>query len=541
MNNRFVSPLQSLFDLSSFTLAVPPVVPAHAAPDTVEVEGGRVKGVHKDGLAIFKGIPFAAPPTGDLRWQAPRPVTSWEGVLQADHFGPACPQIVFPDIASLQNSVGEQAEDCLYLNVWTPVASRKEKLPVMVWIHGGGFAIGAPSIANYDGKNIAAKGVVFVSVAYRLGALGFLAHPELSAENELGVSGNYGLLDQIAGLQWVQRNIAAFGGDPGNVTVFGESAGAISVSILCASPLARGLFHRAISQSGGNFGPVKKQRGSGIQNLKGAERQGVAFAGRMGATSIAELRKISPERFLQDTETAQIGGFWPICDGCLIPGDQYKLYKKGKYNDVDVIIGTNADEGALFVETITAARYKAFLTKQFGFFARKAEKLYPATTDTIALQSARNIFRDTAFAWPAWTWARLQEKTGTANVYLYSFTQRQPERKRGESLPAASHADDINYVFGHVQENFNFAYTDEDRQLSAVMMDYWVNFAKTGTPNATGLPEWPKFHGGKKDVLHLQGPVPSPGPVANIAQLKFMDTCFRWLRIPWLPTTRQPR
>lgn len=444
-----------------------------SAEDGVRVEGGLVKGAMEDGVTVYKGIPFAAPPTGDLRWKAPQPVIPWEGILVADKFGPACPQVSFPDTNSMKNSVGKMSEDCLYLNVWAPAASQNEKLPVMVWIHGGGFAIGAPGMESSDGKNLARKGVVFVSIAYRLGALGFMAHPELSAENETGISGNYGLLDQIAALKWVQNNISAFGGDPENVTIFGESAGGISVSMLCASPLAKGLFKRAISQSGGSFGPVSEQRGNGVQTLKSAEKQGINFAHRMGAKSVDELRAMSPDKFLKDPTTANMGGFWPVCDGHVVIGDQYKLYTKGQYNDVDVIIGTNSNEGAIFVHGVNAEQHRASLQSTFGPLAEKALEVYPATDDSVALKSARNVFRDTAFAWPSWAWARLQKKTGNSNVYVYYFDQRQPSRRLGESLAEVAHADEINYVFGHVDQNFNFQYTDEDKKLSSIMMDYW--------------------------------------------------------------------
>jgi len=504
------------------------VFSAHA---DVKVEGGFVKGIVQDQLSIYKGIPFAAPPTDDLRWKAPQPVTPWEGVLTADKFAPACPQIPFPDTSSIKNTVGKTSEDCLYLNVWTPAESPDEKLPVMVWIHGGGFALGAPSIENYDGKKIAERGVILVSIAYRLGALGFMAHPELTAENKHGISGNYGILDQIAGLKWVQNNISAFGGNPENVTIFGESAGGISVSMLCASPLAKGLFQKAISQSGGSFGPVREQKMDGtIQSLRGAEKQGVYFAERMGAKTLSELRQISPEEILKDPEFANIGRLWPVCDGHVIVDDQYKLYTTGQYNDVNVIIGTNSNEGAIFVHGVSVDQHKESLQKTFGPLAEKALGVYPATDDTVALQSARNIFRDTIFAWPSWSWARLQQKTGRSNVYVYYFDQRQPPRLYGNSLPGAAHSDEINYVFGHTDHNFNFQYTGEDRQLSSLVLDYWVNFAKTGNPNSEGLPVWPQYNDEGDGVMHLKGSGSHAGPVANKPQLEFMEEYFTWLR-----------
>ena len=256
----------------------------------VEVEGGIIQGIVTEDLTIFKGVPFAAPPVGDLRWKAPQPVVKWEGVKQTTEFAPAPMQG--------GNPVSGKSEDCLYLNIWTPAKSVDEKLPVLVWIYGGGFSFGSTSDPVHNGEHLARKGVVVVSIAYRVGQLGFLAHPELSAENPEKVSGNYGLLDQIAGLQWIQRNIAAFGGDPEKVTIFGESAGAISVSMLCASPLAKGLFRGAISQSGGSFGPTRPTTypGENMKTLKQAEKEAESYLQMAGVKTIAELRKIEADK-----------------------------------------------------------------------------------------------------------------------------------------------------------------------------------------------------------------------------------------------------
>src|SRR5512137_2379399 len=261
-----------------------------AAVETVKVEGGLVEGTVENGLAVYRGIPFAAPPVGDLRWRAPQPAAKWKGVKQAVKFAPGPIQG--------GNPPSGKSEDCLYLNVWTPAKSAKDRIPVLVWIYGGGFGAGATSEKNYSGENLAKKGVVLVSIAYRVGQLGFLAHPELSRESPNRVSGNYGLLDMIAGLQWVKKNIAAFGGNPKKVTIFGESAGGIAVSMLCASPLAKGLFHGAVSQSGGSFGPPRPSTmpGENLKRLVDAERSGEEFARNAGASSIAELRKLTPDQ-----------------------------------------------------------------------------------------------------------------------------------------------------------------------------------------------------------------------------------------------------
>lgn len=493
------------------------------AQEVVKVEGGVLKGITEDGITLYKGIPFAAPPVGNLRWKAPQPVVPWGNVLVADKFGPACPQMVYPNAASMDNSVGKQSEDCLYLNIWTPAKPAKENLPVMVWIHGGGFAIGGTGIPNYSGENLARKGVVLVSIAYRMGAFGFMAHPELSAENGNGVSGNYGLLDQIAALKWIKNNISSFGGDPGNVTIFGESAGGISVSMLCGSPLAKGLFRRAISESGGSFNPVSDQGMAGTATLKRAEQQGAAFTEKIGAKTIADMRAMPVEKFTNDP-SANMGGFWPICDGYVITGDQYKLYSEGKYNDVDVLVGTNSNEGAMFIFGTKPDQLKAMLQAQFGPLAEKAMVVYPAENDSVALRSARNIFRDSMFGWPTWTWARLQKQTGKSNVFVYYFDQKQPPVKTGLPIDGASHSDEINYVFGHVEQNFNYQYTEEDKKLSAIIMNYWVNFASTGNPNGNGLPEWPQFDAKSSNaVMYLKSPSPFTGPVPNGPQLEFIE------------------
>jgi para-nitrobenzyl esterase len=293
-------------------------------PKSVRTDSGPVQGTVENGITIYKGIPFAAPPLGDLRWRAPKSAAPWKNVLQADKFAPACMQvpIVMPALGLDALTV---SEDCLYLNVWTPAKSPKDKLAVMVWIYGGGFTIGGTSIGQYDGRNLAKKGVVLVSIAYRLGAFGFLASPELSADQG-GHSGNYGLLDQIAGLQWVKKNIAAFGGDPGRVTIFGESAGGIAVSMLAASPLAKGLFTGAISESGGNFGPERhaNEGGTNMVSLPTAEKNGTAYLSKLGVTSIADARKKSAEVILKNSNSA-LGGAWPVFDGYVLLGDQYKL------------------------------------------------------------------------------------------------------------------------------------------------------------------------------------------------------------------------
>jgi para-nitrobenzyl esterase len=496
-------------------------------PKPVRTQSGLVQGTSEDGIAVYKGIPFAAPPLAGLRWRAPQPAADWAGPRSADKFAPACMQVPIV-YAALGLDAVETSEDCLYLNVWTPAKSPNDRLPVMVWIYGGGFTIGSTSMASYNGANLAKKGVVLVSVAYRLGAFGFMAHPQLTREQE-GHSGNYGLLDQIAGLQWVKRNIAAFGGDPNRVTIFGESAGGYAVSMLAASPLAKGLFHGAISESGGSFAPQRhaQEGGENMDSLATAEKNGVALLAKLGASSIADARTKSAEAVLKSSPPG-LGGSWPIFDGYVLLGDQYKLYEAGRYNDTNILIGTNSDEGALFVPAITAAAYQGTVHSGYGEYADKILAVYPAGSDAEALHSARDLFRDTAFAWPTWTWARLQSKTGKGKVYVYYFSHRPPYPDTPEFKNwGAAHGGEIAYVFG----NFPAAMpaTPADRTVSEEMSSYWVNFAKTGDPTSSGLPRWPAFTNSTTQVMNLDQPSKTI-PVPNLEKLQALDGYYAWRR-----------
>lgn len=498
-------------------------------PKPVRTDAGPVQGTVENGITIYKGIPFATPPVGDLRWRAPKPHAPWTDVLKADKFAPACVQtpIVMPALGLDPVTVNE---DCLYLNVWSPAKAPKDKLAVMVWIYGGGFTIGGTSLKQYDGANLARKGVVLVSIAYRLGALGFLAHPELSAEQG-GHSGNYGLMDQIAGLQWVKKNIAAFGGDPRRVTIFGESAGGISVSMLSASPLAKGLFTGAISESGGNFGPERQQAnegGANMDSLATAEKNGAAYLSKLGAASIADARKKSADEILKASPPGLGGGAWPIFDGYVLTGDQYELYEAGKYNDTPILIGSNADEGALFVATTTAAAYQTQIKAGYGDYADKVFAAYPGDTDANALRSARDMFRDATFAWPTWAWARLQSKTGKGKVYVYYFSHRPPYPNTPQFKDwGAAHGSEISFVFG----NFTAAMpaSAADRAVSEEISSYWTNFAKNGNPNRAGLPAWPAFTDANQQVMNLNDPSRAV-PVPNLEKLKALDGYFAWRR-----------
>jgi para-nitrobenzyl esterase len=494
-----------------------------AASATAKVEQGVLQGTVQDGLAVYKGIPFAAPPVGDLRWRAPQPAAKWEGVRPADNFGPECVQ------GSWGSPAPAMSEDCLYLNVWTPAKSPSAKVLVLVWIYGGGFAGGATSIPDYRGEVLAKKGVVLVSIAYRVGTLGFLAHPELSAESPNHVSGNYGLLDMIAALSWIKKNIAAFGGDPNRVTIFGESAGGIAVSQLCASPLTKGLISGAISESGSSFGPPRPSGapGENMRPLMNAEKDGLAFQINAGANNLAELRKLPAEKILAATR----GMAWPNVDGWVIPDDQYKLYDAKKFNDIPVLIGYNSDEGASFSHESSPKAYVDGVRKRYGAFADSLLKAYPAGEKSVP-KTARDLARDAAFGWGTWTWARLQSERGTSKAYLYYFDQH-PDFPVGSEHEGfgAWHGREVVYAFGHMDMIHNETASASDRVISDAMGTYWTNFAKYGNPNGKGIAEWPAFSSEHPQAMILAG-TPHAGPVDNEEGLKALDAYFAWRRSP---------
>ncbi len=496
-----------------------------AAPEPVKVEGGLVQGTADADLTVYKGIPFAAPPVGDLRWRDPQPVQTWEGVRKADRYSPACvPSMGGPAPSGI-------SEDCLYLNIWTPAKSASERAPVLVWIYGGGFNMGATSYPVHNGEKLARHGVVLVSISYRVGLLGFFAHPELSAESSHHVSGNYGLLDMIAGLQWIQRNIAAFGGDPKRVTIFGESAGGIAVSMLCASPLAHGLFHGAISESGGSFGPFSETPvpGENMRVLADAEASGADFAKLAGAPSLRDLRARTPENLLEAAKR-QRGMAWPIVDGWVIPDDQYRLYEAGQFNDTPILVGYNSDEGLSFSPGHTPEEYIAGVKKRYGPFADRLLEAYPTASDSVP-KTARDLARDSAFGWQTWAWARLQTEHGKGKVYYYCFDQH-PDYPAGspEAGHGSPHGVDVPYVFQQLDE-IHRPVTADDQRISDAMAAYWTNFAKYGDPNGEGEPAWPVFSEKNPVVMCFAGTAHT-GPVPSEKSLNVLDSYFAWRRSP---------
>lgn len=441
----------------------------------VKTDGGLISAAPGTStVSVFKGIPYAAPPQGELRWKPPQAPAAWSGVRAGDRFGPKCMQTgPYPVLDDDQ----PQSEDCLYLNVWSPARSGQDGLPVMVWIHGGQFLAG--SGARYasweDGASLAGKGVVLVTINYRLGLLGFMSHPELTAESPHRASGNYGILDAIAALQWVQRNIRAFGGNPGNVTVFGQSAGAEIVSILLAAPEAKGLFHRGISESGGSFAWRQPKR------LAEAEAMGVGFMKKLGSHNLAELRA-QPAKRLVDSRPPR---FEPVIDGWSYPTPLYEVLSAGRGVDVPLIVGSNADEGQ-YSPTGTAAEWRAEVTQQFGQHADAILARYPATDDETARHSKR-LSQTLQADFISWTLASLSARAGTAPVFLYRFEHVPPASKIGRS--GAYHGAEVPYVFASLNQQER-VWTDVDRRLERVLSSYWVNFARTGDPNGPGLPQW---------------------------------------------------
>jgi len=511
---------------ATFLAAVFAVTPfALSQIQAVTVTEGQLQGAVADGVASFKGIPFAAPPVGDLRWKSPAPAKPWAGVRKADAYASGCMQD--PAMLKMMGASANVSEDCLYLNVWTAARAAGEKLPVMVWIHGGAFVGGVTGTPMFDGTKFAQKGVVLVSIAYRLGVFGFLAHPELSRESGKG-SGTYGIQDMIAGLQWIKNNIAQFGGDPSCVTIFGESAGGIAVGMLSAAPPAKGLFQRAISESGGSFAPPRIADGAGmnVASLKLGESAGENFLKKLGAADIKVARALSAEQIQKAAGGGMGGGssFWPVADGTVLPGDPYALYEKGLFNDTPILAGTNSNEGGLFMRgPITAAAFEKQIRSGYGERADVLLKAYPHSTDAEAARSSADVFREFAFAWPTWAWARMQSRMGKGKAFVYYFDHRTPSSPDG-----SNHGDEITYVFQNFQGPGGSPRA-EDLALSERIRSYWINFARTGDPNGPGLPQWPAFTERDQRVMFFDTES-SARPIPNLEKLKAFDAYYAWRR-----------
>ena len=496
-------------------LGTPFWLAACAAPDATEdtvdhavvtIAGGQILGTPSplgEDIRVYRGIPFAAPPVGDLRWRPPQPAEPWDGVRDATVAAPACVQGRIPaGVGSFYDAgVDQISEDCLYLNVWSGAAP-DDRAPFMVWIHGGGLVIGNGAEVAYDGTALAQRGVVLVTINYRLGALGYLAHPLLSAESEHSASGNYGTLDQVAALDWVQRNIAAFGGDPDRVAIFGESAGSWSVNHMMATPLARGLFHGAIGESGGGFGSLGMAYPKTEMEAAG-ERLVEALLGPDVEASLAAMRSATADDVLG--VAPQLVRPQATADGWVFPDTIYNIFAAGDQNDVPVIVGSNADEGTMFTQgPATLAEYQESVNSEYGEFADGFLTTYPAENVEEARHSRVAIFTDATFGWEMRTWARMME-TGSSPAYLYFFSRVPPAADADQY--GAYHTAEIPYVFNNFgvssSPHANRDYNDTDRELSNTLASYWVKFAATGNPNREGLPEWPAFDRDADEALEI--------------------------------------
>ncbi len=513
------------FPLFSACLVVAGVLAAAAAHagEQVTIDSGILEGVPGEDPAVrvFKGVPFAAPPVGDLRWKAPQPVAPWTGVRKADTWGRRCMQGTMWG-SPLVTRDTEMGEDCLYLNVWTPAKPAKEKLPVLLVIHGGGFAAGSASEPRCDGEWFAKQGIVVVGFNYRLALFGFLAHPELTKEGGAQGSGNYGMLDQVAALQWVKRSIAAFGGDPNDITINGESAGSLSVSALMASPLTRNLIQKAIGESGAFF--TSPTRGMAEKTLAEKEQDGVKFATSVGASSLAELRAKPAADLLAAVMKAGGWGYSPGIDGYFMPEKVGAIFARGEQAQIPLLAGWNSSEMgrpiAMNPKKPTPETFPEELKKQFGERAADALRVYPASTSEETLRSAADLASDMFISYSTWKWIEAHVKTGHAPVYRYRFDRDLPDPKMPLSF-GAFHAVDIEYAFNTLDSK-KADWQPADRQTALTMATAFANFIKTGNPNGPGVPEWPEF-GKTRQVMHLDG-VSQALPETDRARYEFLDS-----------------
>ena len=528
-------------------LVVITAVFVHAmVPEQVRIDSGLVAGTAsgQPTVRVFKGIPFAAPPLGENRWKAPQPVAKWDGVRKADAFGAPCAAgagggrgggggrgAAAPGAAAQAAPAPAapprepaRAEDCLYLNVWTSANSPNDRRPVMVWIYGGGFTGGSGGLAWYDGENLAAKGPVIVTFNYRLGSLGFFSHPELAKESGHNASGNYGMMDALAALQWVKKNISAFGGDPNNVTIAGESAGAIMIGAIVGSPQAKGLFHRAIAESGGWMGLMMGRMTSG----ETAQANGVKTMEALGAKTIAELRA----KPMNELTGLSAGGL--VIDGYLIPEDISLTFASGRQNAVDVLTGSNKDEanfgicggGRANATPITAETFKTNAQRRFGEAADEYVKLYGVTSDAEA-QPAAHIACADEITWNMRQWAVAQAKAGK-RAYTYFFT-RIPTINGGPSPNGATHTAEISYAWNNPKGQANQTWNDVDTKLADTMSSYWVNFITKGDPNGNGLPKWPEYKELLNGKVMVFGDTPQAEAATPKEKLSFYQAAYQRL------------
>ena len=518
MKRKFIFLLSLVFIASAATAQLNDAIPR------VKIANGTLEGVDESGIKTFKGVPFAAPPVGDLRWKEPQPVKDWPGVRKADKFGPRAMQLaVFGDMNFRSDGMNE---DCLYLNVWTPSKTGSEKLPVLVYFYGGGFMAGDGSELRYDGESIARRGIVSVTVNYRLGIFGFLSHPELTKESPHHASGNYGLLDQSAALQWVQKNIAAFGGDPKKITIAGESAGSFSVSAQMASPLSKNIIAGAIGESGSLLGL------NPTASLQDAEKAGADFGTTIKATSLADLRAMPADQLLKATANAGFGRF-PVCvDGYFFPKSPLEIFEKGEQAHVPLLVGWNSQEMVYQMvmgqDKPTLDNYKKAVEKLYGDKSAEAMAVYSASSDEEAEQVATDLASDRFIGFSTWKWSDVQSKTSGKPVYRYLYARPRPQMRaemgnataglaggvikdtsanKAPKMPPARgavHSAEIEYALGNLSTNRVYDWQPEDYKVSEIMQAFFANFVKTGNPNGLGSPEWPAVDNSKGvQVMHI--------------------------------------
>ena len=522
--------------------------PAEMAVEPMaQTVAGELEGAWADeaaGVSVFRGIAFATPPVGDLRWRPPAAVEPWDGTKLATEFGPACWQARNEEASPYSRGELARSEDCLTLNVWSP-ASVGQQLPVMVWFHGGGHSSGVGSATIFDGTAMAKKGVLMVTANYRLGPLGFLAHPALTAESEHGSSGNYGILDHVATLTWVRDNIAAFGGDPDNITIFGQSAGSWSICALQASPLARGLFHRAIGHSGGCFGAPRSHLSAagGVATATSGHEVGLAIAAELGVAgegpdATAALRAATPEAVMAG-QTAAGRGTGLLVDGWVMPTLADDIFATGDQNDVPVILGSMSDEGTTLYAGMPEPPHDEFVAGIRSQYGGQADAVLAAYTDEVASSTrtaGQAIAADRSFTWQMRAWARAMGDTN--DVYLYHFSHAPPVfrlyRPDGPELDYAAgrrgagayHSGDLAYAFDNVGL-VGIEWNDRDHELSQQMSQYWVNFATTGNPNGEGLPEWPKYERASEPAIHFATDGTAATSKVREAKLDLFDSIYQ--------------
>ncbi|TGE08669.1 carboxylesterase/lipase family protein [Hymenobacter fodinae] len=509
---RRLSFLLVLLALAVFTALA--TSPKPSPLGVIATRSGRIAGGRTAGgqVAYYKGIPFAAPPVGPLRWKAPQPVAPWAGIRACREFGPS-PMQAAPAPFSMWSEEflipkAPISEDCLYLNVWTNAPSAAARQPVLVWIYGGGFMSGGSAVPIYDGTELAKRGIVVVSINYRVGPFGFMAHPELTRESPHKASGNYGLLDQVAALQWVQQHIALFGGDPSRVTIAGQSAGAMSVTCLVASPLAKGLFHQAIAESGAAFARP-------YPSLAQAEQAGAQYAQELQAPSLAALRQLPAEALLNHLPAMK----GPVLDGFVLPTSPAALLRQGNSNAVALLTGWNEDEGLLDGPLLPAAEFRQRIHQQYGSHADSLLHFYPADEEPAAATAQLHLARDLRFGLPTYNWATLQDQQLQRPAYVYRFARKVPAT--GEYLKyGAFHTGEVPYVFNTLKA-VRRPWEPTDYQLAETMASYWVNFVRSGNPNGPGLPPWSAFHTPNQQVMVLDL-TPAAKPLPDRARLTFL-------------------